>query len=186
MSLTLPMMMTLVPASQYCGEFVELLDEQIAVGGRLDDDHVGRRRVAIGLHRRRGAAHVLLDMGLAHAAVADGGLDDGGGFRRFAESLDRNARDRVDLRDRRRRLGVDGRGVLPSSCVRIDQPPPTWPIGVTSVFQSVPGSVPWRTFSIARRRITSSGGVEARACTRSRGSSICEASADCVAQPKFG
>ena len=40
----------------------------------------GRRRVAIGLHRRRRAAHVLFDMGLAHAPVADRGLDDRGGL----------------------------------------------------------------------------------------------------------
>ena len=55
------------------GQLVEIGGQSVAIVHRLDDDHVWRRRVAIGLDRGRGAAHVLLDMGLAHAAIADGG-----------------------------------------------------------------------------------------------------------------
>ena len=138
MSLTRPSTMTLVPASQKFDSSSSCSISMLAVGGRLEHDHVGRRRAAIGFDRRGGAAHVLLDVGLGHAPVGDRGLDDRRGFRRLAERLDRHARHRIDLRDGarpRRRIDRHRLPVRASST-----PPPTWPIGVILVFQSVPGS----------------------------------------------
>ena len=91
------------------GELVELREQRVAVGGRLEHDDVGRRRAAVGFDRRRRAAHVLLDMGFGHAPVGDRGADDRGDVGRFAESLDRYARHRLDLRDRpiHGRIAVD-------------------------------------------------------------------------------
>ena len=165
-------------------QLLELLDQQIAVGGRLEHDDVGRRRAAIGFDRRSGAAHVLLDVGLGHAPVGDRGLDDRRGLRRLAERLDRHARHRIDLRDGARpRRRIDRIGCL---CAHDQSPVPTWPIGVILVFQLVPGSLPLRTSPIALQPHRDVAGARWRgSAARSRGSATWAASVACVAQPKL-
>ena len=94
--------MTLVPASQYCDELVELPEQRLAARLRLENDHVRRRGAAVGFNRRRGAAHVLFDMRLAHAPIGNRRLDERRDFRRLAEHLNGDARNGIDLRGLRR------------------------------------------------------------------------------------
>ena len=64
---------------------------------------LGVGAVAIGLDRGGDAAHLDLEMRLAEPAILAGGLDGGGGFDRFAERLDGDARRRRDVLVLRRR-----------------------------------------------------------------------------------
>jgi hypothetical protein len=79
------------------GELVERGDDVLAVAAGLEDDHVGRRRRAIGFDRRRRAAHLDLDVRLGHAPVVRGAADGGRGVGGLAEGLDRDARRRRDV-----------------------------------------------------------------------------------------
>ena len=84
-------------------EMVEAGQDVVAAFG-FEDDHVRRRRRAIGFDRGRHAAHLDLQMGLAEPAVFAGRLHGGRGFHGLAESLHRHARRRRDMIvDRRRR-----------------------------------------------------------------------------------
>ena len=87
------------------GELIEAGQDVGAALG-LQDDHVRRRRGAIGLDGGRHAAHLDLEMGLAEAAVFAGRLHGGGGFHRLAEGLHRHARRRRDVIVRRRRASL--------------------------------------------------------------------------------
>ncbi len=80
----------------YGRELVEAGKDVVAAFG-LQDDHVRRRRRAIGLDRGGHAAHLDLEMRLAEAAVFAGRLHGARGFHRLAKRLDRHARCRRDM-----------------------------------------------------------------------------------------
>ena len=89
------------------GELVEA-GEDIAAAFGFQDDHVRRRRGAIGLDRGGHAAHLDLEMCLAEAAVLARRLHGGRGFHRLAKRLHRYARRRRDM--------IVGDGGVPSGC----------------------------------------------------------------------
>jgi hypothetical protein len=156
------------PGVTIFSELFELREQRIPAGGGLEYDHIRRRRALVGFKRGGRAAHVLLDMRLRHSAIGYRGGDNGCDIGRFAERLDRNARHRLDLHDR----PVHRRVVVASSVsvlrlhghsvplVLVGRPPP---IGAsTAFFQSVLGSWPLRTASMARVRMATSDGPTAR------------------------
>ena len=87
------------------GELVEAGQDIVAAFG-FQDDHVRRRRGAIGLDGGCHAAHLNLEMGLAEAAVFARRLHGGGGFHGLAKGLHRHARRRGDVIVRGRRCDV--------------------------------------------------------------------------------
>ena len=87
------------------GELIET-GEDIGAAFGFQDDHVRRRRGAIGLDGGRHAAHLDLEMGLAEAAVFARRLHGGSGFHRLAERLHRYTRRRRDVIVRGRRCDV--------------------------------------------------------------------------------
>src|SRR5207302_2284681 len=124
---------------------------------------------------------------LGHPPVPGSGGDHRRNLGSLAKSLNRDARHRVDL---------DGRAVhrlVVGPCVAVDNrahchcppPPAPPPIGVSTVFQSVPGSWPLRTSWIARVRMATSDRPRARGWAKSRGSSTWAATTAWVAQPKL-
>jgi hypothetical protein len=78
------------------GKAVEVAEEGAPLPLRLDDDHVRRRRMAIGFDGGRAAAHLDLDVRLLHAPVARRGLDRLGDLCGLAERLDGDPRNRRD------------------------------------------------------------------------------------------
>ena len=87
------------------GELVEAGKDIVAAFG-FQDDHVRRRRRAIGFDGGGHAAHLDLEVGLAEAAVFARRLHGGGGFHRLAKRLHRHPRRRRDMLVRRRRRDV--------------------------------------------------------------------------------
>ena len=90
------------------GEMIEFGDQAVAGLARFDHDEVRRRRLAIEGAGGRETAHLHLDMGAGHPPVGGGELHHRGEIGRFAEDLDRDARDRPDI-DQRGRLGCGDR-----------------------------------------------------------------------------
>ena len=158
------------------GELAQPIEQSLRVERGFEDDDVGRRRVSIGLDRGRRASHGLLDLGLDHPSVRGCGADQGGDLRRLAESLNRDARHRVDL-------VACMAGRFDANAGVGHRPLP--PIGVSSVDHAVVGSRPCRTSWIARVRMATSDGPSVRGWTKSRGSSTWAATTDWVAQPKL-
>ena len=117
-------------------QVVETGDQAGAVGDRLDDDEIGRRRAAEGLDRGGDAAHVDLHVRLQHPAVHRGAFDDLGDARGLAKGLDRNARHLCDLGEIAR--GAD----LLDDRIAHQLPP----VACALAAQPVPGSPPVRTF----------------------------------------
>ena len=87
------------------GELVEA-GEDVAAAFGFQDDHVRRRRGAIGLDGGGHAAHLDLEMSLAEAAVFARRLHGGGGLHRLAKGLHRHPRRRRDVIVRGRRRVV--------------------------------------------------------------------------------
>ena len=78
------------------GELIEAGQNIVAAFG-FQDDHVRRRRGAIGFDRGRHAAHLDLQMSLAEPAVFAGRLHGGRGFHGLAKRLHRYARRRRNM-----------------------------------------------------------------------------------------
>ena len=129
--------MTLVPEFAIFRQVVETGDQAGAVGDRLDDDEIGRRRAAEGLDGGGDAAHVDFHVRLQHTAIHRRAFDDLGDARGFAKGLDRNAR---NLRDLRREF-ARGADLIDD---RIAHQLP--PVASALAAQAVPGSAPVRTF----------------------------------------
>ena len=93
------------------GKAVELGIEAVARQLALDDDQIGRRRTLVELGGGGDAAHLDLDVGARHAAVAGRGLHDGGKIRRLAERLNRDAGNGTDIAGSDLRFRRSGRAL---------------------------------------------------------------------------
>ncbi len=93
------------------GQLVEAGEDVVATIG-LEDDHIGRRRIVVGLDGGDHAAHLDLQMRLAEAAILARRLHGGSGFDRLAEGLHGNAWRRRDVLVVRCRLCCRRLGVL--------------------------------------------------------------------------
>jgi hypothetical protein len=78
------------------GELVEARQNAVAVIFRFENHDVRGRRCAVGLKRRRDAAHLHAQMRLGETAILGGGLHDRCGLDRLAKCLHRDAWRRRD------------------------------------------------------------------------------------------
>jgi hypothetical protein len=128
------------------GKGIDVRDEFAAAGGGIEDNDIWRWSVAVGLDRGERAAQVHAHMRPLHPAVGCGRLDDPRGFRRFAESLQGDARHRGNLRGFEVGLAFH-------------RTAPILLMSLSTNFQSVVGSKPSRRNPMARVRMTVSAGV---------------------------
>ena len=156
------------PGVAYFRELVEPGKQLATVAVRLDDDHVGGRRVAVGLGGRRDAAHLDFQMSFGHATILARRLHGGSVFGGFAERLDRDARNRSDMR---RPCGLLRRvvGLASFESGKCDH----WPISLTlpllaSGLTVAVGS-PLRYFSSTVERRAANVAVSPRGWIRSAG-----------------